>query len=284
MSGTVKTIVMKKSTTLAFALFALACATANAQGTIKGLADAEKAFAAYTESHNIRDGFLRYLDSSALIFIKGIPTPAHPHFEKQKAGPAVLSWYPTFAIISAAGDMGVTTGPFQVRARSIADTPVGRGQFSSVWKLNSAGEWKNIIDLGIEYRKKTNDLQQVNEIALVQKNQPAATLSTLLGLDNKFNSALQEKNAGEVLRMLSADTWLNAEGETPIHGAELIGNVLLHMPDTVKLSPIAGGVSLSHDLAYVYGSVTNGPRKENYLRVWARRNNQWQVVLQTIKW
>lgn len=276
---------MKKYNLVFLVTVAIAIATAaHAQGTVKSLVNAEKAFAAYTETHSIRDGFLKYLDSEGLIFSRGQALNAHAQFSKQPAGPAVLSWYPTYAIVSAAGDLGVTTGPFVLRATSLADTPVGRGQFSSVWKMNKAGEWKNIIDLGVAYRKKTSDPQLVNEIALVQKDLPSALFTSIIELDKRFNLAIKEKNAGEFLSQLSADSWLNAEGETPLLGAQLIGNLMMHMPDTVLFTPIAGAVSASNDLAYVYGSVINGSKKENYLRVWANRNRKWQVVLQTIKW
>jgi hypothetical protein len=262
----------------------LAAPAAYAQKTIKGLIDAEKAFASYTETHNIRDGFLKFLDSNGIIFRQGNAVNAFESFSKQKAGPAVLSWEPSFAIISASGDLGITTGPFLVRATSINDTVVGRGNFSSVWKMNKAGEWKNVVDLGVSYTKKSAPTTQVQELILTQPVTTDISFSEIIDLDTKFNQAIKEKSINTILTQLSADSWLNAEGETPILGTKPISNILLHIPDTVLFKSDAGGISSSGDLAYVYGTVNNGNKKENYLRVWGNRNRRWQVILQTIKW
>lgn len=262
---------------------ALVSASACAQKTIRGLVDAEKAFASFTETHNIRDGFLQFLDSTGLIFNKGNVINAFEAFGKQKAGPAVLSWEPSFAIISVSGDLGVTTGPFSIRA-SNGDTVSGRGSFSSVWKTNKAGVWKNVVDLGVNYTKKLPAVQQVQEIVLTQPVTTDISFSEILVMDNKFNQLIKDKSATGILAQLAADSWLNAEGETPVLGTKLITNLLLHIPEAIVFTSAAGGISSSGDLAYVYGYVQNGAKKENYLRVWANRNKKWQVVLQTIKW
>jgi hypothetical protein len=269
---------------LCLAAALLTASAAFSQKTIKGLVDAEKAFASFTETHNIRDGFLKFLDSTGLIFRKGTAANGIESFTNQKAGPAVLSWEPAFAIISASGDLGVTTGPFLVRATSINDTVAGRGNFSSVWKINKSGEWKNLVDLGVSYTKKLPAIQQVQELVLTQPVTTDISFSEILDMDTKFNQALKEKNSNTLLTQLAPDSWLNAEGETPILGTKLISNILLHIPDTVLFQSGAGGISSSGDLAYVYGTVNNGNKKENYLRVWANRSRRWQVILQTIKW
>jgi hypothetical protein len=90
----------------------LVCATGFSQGNIKGLVNAEKAFASFTETHTIRDGFLKYLDSNGIIFRQGVAVNGIESFQKQKPGPAILSWEPSFAVISAWGDLGITTGTF----------------------------------------------------------------------------------------------------------------------------------------------------------------------------
>ncbi|NCI48374.1 nuclear transport factor 2 family protein [Sediminibacterium roseum] len=273
---------MKKHLVLLSATTLLA-ASAYSQKTIKGLIGAERAFASFTESHTIREGFLQFLDSTGLIFSRGNAINAFEAFGKQKAGPAVLSWEPAFAIISASGELGVTTGPFTVKA-SVADTVSGRGNFSSVWKVNGAGDWKNMVDLGVNYTKKAGAVQQVQEIVLAKQVIPRISFSEIMEMDNKFNQAIKEKSGNILLTQLSADSWLNAEGETPVIGTNLITNFLLHIPEAIAFTPNAGGISSSGDLAYVYGTVQNGTKKENYLRVWANRNKKWRVVLQTIKW
>jgi ketosteroid isomerase-like protein len=276
---------MKKYPVLFAVAGMLICSSTFSQKGIKGLIDAEKAFASYTSSHTIRDGFLKYMDSDGIIFREGNAVNAIDAYRKQKAGPPILNWEPVFAIISSSGDFGITTGPFTLHPEPPGETPVFYGSFSSVWQINKQGEWKNIIDLGTSYRKPSTDAKQVQEIVLAPRGlMTAVSFDEVLALDKKLNQDLKEKNGGTVSTQLSADSWLNLEGETPVTGVRLISNVLMHIPDTVLFHSQSGQIASSGDLAYVYGTVTNGNKKQNYLRIWANRNKRWQVILQTIKW
>ena len=275
---------MKISLFQAFAII-LISNTAFSQKGIKGLINAERSFASYTTSHTIREGFLQYMDSAGIIFRQGNALNALDTYGKQKPGPAILSWQPAFAILSASGDMGVTTGPYELRAKSLQDTPVARGSFSSVWQINKKGEWKNLADLGVSYNTVYPAVKQVKEIVLLSKtNKTGKGFDEVLAIDKKFNQALQEKNKTEILSYLSPDSWLNIDGEMPIAGIASISKVLLKAPEIVLLNSFAGNISTAGDLAYIYGSVSNGNKKENYLRIWIFKNRQWQIILQTIKW
>jgi len=128
-------------------------------------------------------------------------------------------------------------------------------------------------------------VKQVQEIVLPAGiSTGGVAFEEVLALDKKFNAALKEKNSGALLSYIPADSWLNMEGEKPINGDKMIANILLHIPETVSLNSEAGNISVADDMAYVYGSVINGTKKENYLRIWINRNKKWQVILQTIKW
>jgi hypothetical protein len=263
----------------------LSAVTAFPQKGIKGLVDAEKAFASFTTSNTIKEGFLRFMDSTGIIFRQGKAVNAWEAYRQQNAGTAILSWEPAFAAISASGDFGITTGPYELRNPSLQDSVIARGTFSSVWQINKQGIWKNLADLGTAYKKKHLLVKQVHQIEL-----PAGTAPPSIGfeevftLDKKFNAVLAEKNNTSLSQWLPVDSWLNMEGELPVVGDKLIMNILTHIPDTVLFDSEAGNISAAGDMAYVYGSVTNANKKENYLRVWIKRNNKWQVILQTIKW
>jgi hypothetical protein len=84
---------------------------AYSQKNIKGLINAEKQFAWFTASHTVKEGFMNYMDSAGIIFKNGAGVNALDNYRKQNAGPGILNWEPAFAVISASGDMGATTGP-----------------------------------------------------------------------------------------------------------------------------------------------------------------------------
>ena len=275
---------MKKCLAVFSASCMLICSFAFSQKNIRGLVDAEKAFASFTQTHTIREGFLKYMDSNGVVFRQGIAVNALDAFQKQAAGSARLNWEPAFVVISASGDFGITTGPYILHPKPLQDTPVAYGNFSSVWIMNKQGEWKNLVDLGVSCTKRAGDVKQVQEIILAPKTMMVpVSFDDVLTLDKKFNQDLKEKNGATIATQLSADSWLNIEGEAPVTGIQMISNVLMHIPDTVLFHSETGKISTAGDLAYVYGSVVNGNKKENYLRVWANRNKRWQVILQTIK-
>lgn len=263
----------------------MACTiTTTAQKGLSGLVNAERAFARFTESHTIRDGFLQFMDSTGLILQQGISMNAHQVYQRQKAGRAVLSWAPDFAVVSASGDMGVTSGPYLLRAGSITDTPVVRGYFSSIWRMNAQGEWKNLADLGTASPTATLPVKQLDSFRLSGKNLQDQPLASILLSDSLFNTAIAIRNSQGWENFLTAKTRLNLDGQAPVSGEKQVTVALLQVPDQLQLVTIGGDTSLAGDFAYTYGMVSNGIRKENYLRAWICRRKQWKLILQTIKW
>ncbi len=276
---------MKKSCLLFFVIgFCFFCSTSYSQKGIKGLVNAEKAFATFTKTHTVRDGFLQFMDSTGIIFREGNAINAFEFYQKQNPNAAILSWTPSFAVISASGEMGVTTGPYELRSGSIQDSSVSCGFFSSIWQLNKNGLWKNMVDLGISYKKRSPLVDTVYKIKLPKtKNIYRTPIEDIISLDNKFNTAISEKNYGFLIAYLSPETRLNIVGEKPVAGHSASFNSLQFISKNVKLNAVSGKVSAAGDFAYVYGTVTNRNKKQNYLRVWIYQNDQWQVILQTIQ-
>ncbi len=277
--------VMKRMSCIlpALGFLCFACSSA-AQKGMKGLINAEKQFAWFTATHSIKEGFLAYMDSAGVIFRQGNAVNALDSYRRQPNSAGILSWEPAFAVISASGDMGATTGPFEFRLKTAQDTPVGRGTFCSVWRINRQGEWKNLADLGSSSNHSVTPVQQVKEIVLQKPRNAETSIDDLLLLDKKFNAAIQGKNIGAWMPFISTDSWLNTDGQLPATGMLQIAERLQKIPAGMVLTPQKGEISAARDFAFIYGNVTNGTRLNNYLRVWIYRNMQWQVILQTLKW
>lgn len=254
-----------------------------AQRNISGLINAEKSFASFTLAHTIKEGFLKYMDSTGIVFRQGNAVNALKVYREQKAGPGVLTWRPSFAAISTSGDMGVTTGPYEFREKSIADTPVNKGIFSSIWQVNQKGEWKNLVDLGIACNSVPTQVSHVEQIRLKTGEIITFSLENVLINDHKLNEAIQHRDKEIWQLYLSAESILNTEGHAPYKGIDQISSVLRTFPAGTVLQPLSGGIASSRDFAYVYGTISVGDKTENYLRAWIFRNGYWQVILQTIK-
>lgn len=257
---------------------------AKAQKGIKGMLNAEKQFAWFTATHTVKEGFLSYMDSAGVIFRQGNAVNALEAYKKQPASPGVLSWAPAFAVISSSGDIGAITGPYEFRAKSMQDTPVGRGSFCSVWQINKNGDWKNIADLGTSYQQATPVVRYVKEVVQPRQKTEDKGFEEIFSIDAKFNIAIRQKDIGTWMQYIASDSWLNIDGEHPAVGMLQIADALQKLPASVLINSKTGNISSAKDFAYTYGTVTNGNTRNNYLRVWIYRNRQWQVILQTLKW
>src|SRR4051812_320240 len=121
-------------TTLCLMLVSVANAQQKATtGDLPSLVEAERGFARTSVEKGTREAFLANLADDAVIF--------HPHpvngkkwWNDQPVRPGVLSWRPSFAFVSRAGDLGYTTGPWEYRGKSMEDKPVAFGYFVTIWK------------------------------------------------------------------------------------------------------------------------------------------------------
>jgi len=97
--------------------------------------------------------FLTYMDDSASLFPAGenIIT-GKDNIKKHFADPSPntsLTWTPLKADISASGDLGYTYGVYVYKYPDDNGHPVYRnGKYITVWKKQSDGSWKFILDIG----------------------------------------------------------------------------------------------------------------------------------------
>jgi ketosteroid isomerase-like protein len=116
---------------------------------LASLIEAERAFSKSSEDKGIREAFLTWLAPDAVVFRPG-PVPGRPIYEKMDpANPAVLTWGPEVADVAVSGELGYTSGPYQVRPKRGAE-PASYGHYISVWKKQPDGAWRVVLDIGIQ--------------------------------------------------------------------------------------------------------------------------------------
>ena len=60
-----------------------------------------------------------------------------------------LRWKPTYADISRSGDLGYTTGTYEIRGKTPQGQEVSRtGRYVTIWKKQADGSWKVVADIG----------------------------------------------------------------------------------------------------------------------------------------
>src|SRR5688572_25295778 len=105
--------------------------TVNAQ-QVTDVINAENSFAAYSKTYNTKDAFLNFCDSNGVVFNQGKAINAKKAFSGAKPSNDKLLWQPAFVGISASGELGFSTGPFEKRP-SLTDTISYGGAFSTIW-------------------------------------------------------------------------------------------------------------------------------------------------------
>ncbi len=109
----------------------------------------DREFSAYAQTHPMGEAFAAYMDAvEGMMIGPGDVTVGEEAIRAGFAGwpeDLKMSWEPDGGHGSASGDLAVTTGRY---TRTRNDETVGTGRYVSVWKKNSSGEWKGVIDLG----------------------------------------------------------------------------------------------------------------------------------------
>lgn len=283
---------------LSFALAAGAsfAQTIDRQAALDAMVAAEHGFAKMAAEKGTREAFLAYLADDSILF--GPELMAGKELWKNRpASPALLSWSPVHAEVSLAGDLGYSTGPWELRARGKDDPQVAYGHFVTVWKKQRDGSWKALIDLGTQNPKPASPIKpaiapakpaKIETSSLAQVN-VGADRKALLAADRAFAAVAEEKGeAAAYSGVLAEDARLHRTGQQPFAGREAIRATLAENTAPITWAPAGSVVARSGDLGYTFGLAKrreNGPDSpwvdsDNYLRIWKKQaDGSWRIAL-----
>lgn len=275
-------------------IFTLLTITTNAQTPLESLVNAEKAFARKSAETSTKAAFLSFLADSSIIFRPG-PVEGKPFWEAAQDDKDMLTWEPTFADVSAAGDLGYTTGPFEYRAGREDEKPAGTGHFVSVWEKQPDGSWKVMLDLGIGHLAVEKPAFSTSAIPAVSASKGAVSNATpdqeaeLFNLEMEFAKAQNKQGLSAYKDWLSEEARLYRPGHAPYIDKNEISELLKATDKQLQFSPYRSFLSDSGDLGYVYGGgvvtiLENSRSKSlNYLRIWKKENGRdWKIVLDLV--
>ena len=263
---------------------------------LQSMVDTELAFAKMSAEQGVRPSFMAFIDDDGILFrpwaVKGKqwmtenPVPAS---DKR----SLLSWYPTFADVARAGDLGYTTGPWEYKADVHDAKPVAWGNFLTVWKRQPDGSWKFAIDLGISNPQpvKPAPLWQLpsgyRQPAKAPEGNAQKEQAVLFGENSVFGSSFNFGDAQTAFASVaSPDVRVFRNNKFPFVGV-VAGATALPDGSTVwTWQPTLVNVSSSGDLGYTYGTyqVTSKDFSEkilergNYYRIWKKQGGKWKVV------
>src|SRR5215213_1418351 len=261
----------------------------NGQSPLHDMVKTEQAFSKMAEEKNTRDAFIAFIADDGLLFRPGavngkewlLKSPAPPPSDKRP----LLAWQPAYAGISASGDMGFTTGPWEAKADIIDEKPQGYGHFVTVWKKQADGSWKFVVDLGISHPQSggPQTLWAPTDTSTKETFQPVDVTSgreALLDRDRKYAAeVLKEGAAMSYLAYAAPEVRLYRMNSLPFIGREAAIAQLSKTTEQVKWQPIAADVSRAGDLGYTHGTYESGNERGSYVRIWKKQNGEWRIVM-----
>jgi ketosteroid isomerase-like protein len=230
------------------------------------------------------------------------PTNTKESFRKRPAPatppPVTLNWEPVYADVSRAGDLGYTTGPYTLTDNSPEKRPARHGYYFSIWKKQTDGSWKVVVDAGVQtpapQSAKAPPFQSARRVKTKGKAAASSQESAraeLMSLDREFLKAVGSRGTAKAfLDYMDDDARLHRNGVFPLTGKTAIAQLLSAKPLVMSWEPIKSDVSQSGDLGYTYGSYElkdsgaqgEAAEKGYYVRVWRRdETGRWRLVLDT---
>ncbi len=258
---------------------------------LTSLVQAERDFAKYSVAQGTREAFLNFFSDEGINF-RPHPTKTREALLKRPAPSApsafVLDWAPLVAEVSQAGDLGYTTGPYVLE--NSGNKEKQHGLYSSVWKKQSDGSWKVVLDIGVRTPAAIASL----DATLITPQDAAAA-----GRQPRTEESLRTLNeAVQGLARITAVQGLEAaydryaaqrirvhrQEAPPILGLRALRQWLASQPRKMKLEALK--TEASGDLGYSYGSynLTTGEgsnEKGYYTHFWRWLGNDgWHIVFE----
>ena len=250
------------------------------------LADAERAFAAYTVKEGFRDGFIKFFADD------GIGFGPHPERTREKlmklpppTGPrkVVFNWAPMFGDISAAGDLGYTTGPVLYTDVTANPRPPRHGRYFSVWQKQADGTWKVAVDMGVAPPGTIAPIDTPFKAASPVRGRAlkGTRSDDYRQLDGTVSTAIAKTSpAAAYDAILDKEFRIHRDGLMPVTNRKELKAVLVQ----TNFELIDGKIASSGDLAFTYGKYatmdeTKGAETGYYVHVWRRdADSKWRLV------
>ena len=251
------------------------------------LVEAEHAFAHDAARLGTRAAFLRWLAPSAVVF-EPAPVNARRWYAARQAPRGVLAWEPEVAVLSDAGDLGWTSGPWQWRADSTGRAPDATGSYVTLWRRQADGSLLAVFDAGTSHEapRGAAAAPELRRLSATHAGlSPLAQRNALWRADAEYaKRAAQDGVAAAFAASAAPDARVLREGHAPVVGRDAARDSLARWHDRPALMSLAQFVSDSGDLGYTYGAFVERRGSETdssyYLHVWHRSSARvWELAL-----
>ena len=114
--------------------------------------DTDRAFSRLSEQKGMKNAFLEYIDSNGVLLRSNhlplLGADAIDYLIQQNDSAFTLKWEPKAGVVAHSGELGYTYGIYVLKPGT-TDTLI-YGNYVSIWKKQSDGNWKFVLDSGNE--------------------------------------------------------------------------------------------------------------------------------------
>ena len=114
--------------------------------------EADRAFSRLCEEKGMKQAFLEYIDSNGVLLrpnhLPLLGADAIDFLIQQNDSAFTLKWEPRTGTVAHSGELGYTYGIYELKPGT-KDTII-YGNYVSIWKKQSDGKWKFVLDTGNE--------------------------------------------------------------------------------------------------------------------------------------
>ena len=255
--------------------------------------EAERNFARASVTYGRNAAFVKNFAEESVIFTDKWLTNGRQFWENRKASPVVLKWEPEFMDISDSRDFGISTGPWETQEYRPNTAPLSTGYFLTVWKKQSDGVWKVILDAGSTTPGLKSFHHNFAFPAGADKaipNPPKMNVELLVKelLNRECQILTEWKNgpiASNYISFLAPDARMQINGHLPITNGDTINVWITKWNKTLTWISVGAGAATSGDLGFTYGILetpgTPEVPKGHYVRIWRKRPGaNWNIELE----
>lgn len=262
----------------------LALVPAASPARVPEVVKVERSFAATAREKGISAAFRIFSAPDALIFNPD-PKPGKALLDAAPDRPGSLVWWPVYAGVAASDDLAFTTGPF-IAANGVTR---GRGQYFTIWRRQSDGSWRWVLDHGPRSDQESPADGEVTLQLLPVAQRAGASKGnwmTITQIEARLAAELARDARRALLRRFDRDARLMRNGPQPAVGLAAVKAMLKHEPARLTTRTIGGGVSKAGDLAFTYGDAgwdaSEGPKRGHYVRIWQNRPRGWTLIVDSV--
>lgn len=245
------------------------------------LAAAEREFAAAGLHDGVQKAFIAHFAAGAVV-LRPFATDATAWYREHPGGPGKLIWGPQYLAVSAAGDLGLSSGPWRYEAERDGKPVVAHGHFFSIWRRDTQGRWQVLFDHGIGHAAPALAVEGTPLVPLAMPEARTASAAvigarskTLDAADKSLRERLGRDPKKAYAAFATAQTLWLREGALPAQGSAAPDAD----PQACGCGPrVALAVAASGDFGYTLGGAESARASGIDARVWRFEGNAWKLL------